>query len=133
MSTHSSILAWRIPRTEQPDGPQSMGSQESDKTERLTHRQVTYDGSATVSGTLIDLCVHARSLQSRPTLCDPMDCSLPGSFVHGIFQSKNTGVGCYALLQGIFLTQGLNPCLLLSLLYWLVGSLPLAPPRNNGH
>ena len=27
---------------------------------------------------------------------------------------KNTGVGCRALLQGIFLTQGLNPCLLLA-------------------
>ena len=27
MATHSSILAWRIPRTEKPDGPQSMGSQ----------------------------------------------------------------------------------------------------------
>ena len=38
--------------------------------------------------------------QSRPTLCDPMDFRLPG---------KNTGVGCHSLLQGIFLTQGLNP------------------------
>ena len=28
------------------------------------------------------------------------------------FPSKNTGVGCHSLLQGIFLTQGLNPCLL---------------------
>ena len=28
------------------------------------------------------------------------------------FPSKNTGVGCYSLLQGIFQTQGLNPCLL---------------------
>ena len=27
METHSSILAWRIPRTEEPGGPQSMGSQ----------------------------------------------------------------------------------------------------------
>ena len=27
MTTHSSILAWRIPRTEEPRGPQSMGSQ----------------------------------------------------------------------------------------------------------
>ena len=27
VATHSSILAWRIPRTEEPDGPQSMGSQ----------------------------------------------------------------------------------------------------------
>jgi len=25
--------------------------------------------------------------QSSPTLCDPMDCSLPGSSVHGIFQA----------------------------------------------
>ena len=46
------------------------------------------------------------------TLCDPTDCSLPGSSVHGIFSGKNTGVGCHFLLQGIFLTQGLNPCLL---------------------
>ena len=26
--------------------------------------------------------------QSRPTLCDPMDCSLPGSTIHGIFQAR---------------------------------------------
>ena len=26
--------------------------------------------------------------QSRPTLCDPMDCSLPGSSVHGILQAR---------------------------------------------
>jgi len=37
---------------------------------------------------------------------DPMDCSLPGSSVHGIFSGKNTGVGCHFLLQGIFLMQG---------------------------
>ena len=30
----------------------------------------------------------AKSLQSRPTLHDPMDCSLPGSSVHGIFQAR---------------------------------------------
>ena len=33
----------------------------------------------------------------------------PGSSVHGDSPGKNTGVGCHALLQGIFLTQGLNP------------------------
>ena len=32
MATHSSILAWEIPWTEEPDGLQSMGSQESDMT-----------------------------------------------------------------------------------------------------
>ena len=40
---------------------------------------------------------------------------------------KNTGVGCYFLLQRIFPTQGLNPRLL-CLLHWQVGSLLLAPP-----
>ena len=30
----------------------------------------------------------AKSLQSCPTLCDPMDCSLPGFSVHGIFQAS---------------------------------------------
>ena len=33
------------------------------------------------------------------TLCDPMDCSPPGSSVHGIFQAKITGVGCHFLLR----------------------------------
>ena len=44
--------------------------------------------------------------QSCPTLCNPMDYSLPGSSVRGIFSGKNTGVGCHFLLQGIFVTQG---------------------------
>ena len=47
--------------------------------------------------------------QSCPTLCNPMDCRPPGSPVHGDSPGKNTGVGCYALLQGIFPTQGSNP------------------------
>ena len=47
--------------------------------------------------------------------------------VHWNSPGKNTGVGCHALLQGIFLTQRLNPRLLF-LLHWQVGSLPLAPP-----
>ena len=43
--------------------------------------------------------------QSCPALCDSMDCSLPGSSVHGIFPGKNTGVGCCFPLQGIFLPR----------------------------
>ena len=43
------------------------------------------------------------------------------------FLSKNTRVGCHFLLQGFFLTQGSNPCLL-SLLHWQAYSLPLVPP-----
>ena len=37
--------------------------------------------------------------QSYQTLRDPMDYSLPGSFIHGIFLGKSTGVGCHRLLQ----------------------------------
>ena len=40
---------------------------------------------------------------------------------------KNTGVGCHALLQGIFPTQGLKPGLL-RFLHWQAGSLSLTPP-----
>ena len=56
------------------------------------------------------LCVLSHSVtQSCPTLCDPMDCSLPGSSVHGDSPGKNTGMGCHALLQAIFPTQRSNP------------------------
>ena len=47
--------------------------------------------------------------QSCLTLSDSTDCSPPGSFVHGDSPGTNTRVGCHALLQGIFLTQGSNP------------------------
>ena len=51
------------------------------------------------------LCLVA---QSCPTLCNPMNCSPPGSSVHGDSPGKNTRVGCHALLCG-FPTQGSNP------------------------
>ena len=57
-------------------------------------------------------CMHAKSLQSCPTLCNPMDCSPTGLLCPWDSPGKNTGVGCHFLLQGIFLTQGLNPGLL---------------------
>ena len=54
----------------------------------------------------------AKSLQSCLTLWDPMDHSPPSSSVHGILQARITGVGCHALLQGIFPMQGSDSCLL---------------------
>ena len=51
-----------------------------------------------------DLLTLHDSAQSCSTLCDPMDCSPPGSSVHEM--------GCHFLLQGIFPTQGSNPSLL---------------------
>ena len=69
-------------------------------------------------GHFMCMCVHTEPC---PTLCDPMDCSPPGSSVHGIVPGKNTGVGSHFFLQKIFLTQGSN----LHLLHWQVNSLPL--------
>ena len=68
--------------------------------------------------------MHAKMLQSCLTLCD---CSPPGSSVHRDSPDKTTGVGCHALLQEIFPTQGLN-LHLLCLLHWQADSLPSEPP-----
>ena len=54
----------------------------------------------------ISLCLITQSCQ---ILCNPKDCSLSGSTIHGDSPGKNTGVGCHALFQGIFSTQGWNP------------------------
>ena len=41
------------------------------------------------------VCVHTKSFQSCPTLCDPIDYSLPGSSVHGISQEEYwSGLPC---------------------------------------
>ena len=68
--------------------------------------------SVEFSGLQAEEGVRAKSLQSCPALCDPTDCGLPGSSAHGVSPGKNTRVSCRAFLQGTFLTQGLNPCLL---------------------
>ena len=57
--------------------------------------------------------VRATSLsQSCLTLCNAVNCSPPGPSVHEDFLGKNTGVGCHALLWGIFPAQGLKLSLL---------------------
>ena len=58
------------------------------------------------------ICVLCLIAQLCPTFCDPMDCSPPGSSIHGDSPGKNIGVSCHELLQGIFPTQGPNPGLL---------------------
>ena len=55
------------------------------------------------------LCLVA---QSCPTLCDPMDCSPPGSSVHEGSPGKSTGVGCPLLDRN---TKQDLPCLMLQL------------------
>ena len=163
MATHSSVLAWRIPGTGEPDGLPSMGS----------HR-VRYDWSDLAAAAVAQLVKNLPTMQEtlvrflgwefpwrrnrlpspvflgfpcgsdckesahnagelgsipglgrspgglRSMCCmlscsvvsdsaTPTDCSPPGSSVHGDSPGKNTGVGCHALLLGIFPTQGSNP------------------------
>ena len=70
-------------------------------------------------------CMGAKLLQSGPTLCDPMECSLPVSSVHGVFQARilewvalpysrgsfqprdQTHVSCIYCIAGGFFTAGL--------------------------
>ena len=65
MATHSSILAWRIPRTEKPRGLLSTWLQ-----------RVRPDRTTAAATKSPQLCL---------TLCDPTDSSPPGSSIHGIF------------------------------------------------
>ena len=65
--------------------------------------------------------------QSCLTPWDPVDCSMPGSSAYGNFPGKNTEDGCHSLLQGIFLAQGSNPCLL----HWQADSLLPGKPKNH--
>ena len=76
MAIYSSILAWRIPRTEEPGGPQSMGSQwVRHDWETNTH---TLDNNP-VHTKINDCCCCFCSV-AKPclVLCDPMDCRTPG-------------------------------------------------------
>ena len=102
------------PWTEEPGWLQSTGS------ERVGHNWAQHK---------YKLCVCSVS-QSCPILCDPMDCSQPGSFIYGDSPGKNTGVGCHSLLQGTFLMQGSNwptsPAL-------QADSLPFEPPGKPDH
>ena len=100
MATHSRILAWRTPWTEEPGGLQSIGLQSP-------------LGDNWVSNTtllLITCCVCVCT--ATPTLGDPMDCSPPGSSVHGILQARILEWVAISFSRGLFLTKGSNPCLL---------------------
>ena len=75
------------------------------------------------------LCLVA---QLYPTLCQPMDCSPPGSSVHGDSPGHNTGLGCHALLHRIFPTQGSNQVSCIAGWFFLSAELP-RKPQNWRH
>ena len=52
--------------------------------------------------------MHAQALESFPTLCDSMNCSPPGSSIHGILQARILGWVAMLPRSGIFPTQESN-------------------------
>ena len=50
----------------------------------------------------------SKVTQSCPTLCGPMDCSLPGSSVHGIFQARVLEWVAISFSRGIYSTRGVE-------------------------
>ena len=71
--------------------------------------------------------------QSCPTLRDPMDCSLPGSSVHGIFQARVLEWGAIALGMGKCLEERnpVNKTLTQSFLLWQKTMIPVLFIRNH--
>ena len=73
-------------------------------------------------------CVHARSLQPFPSLCNPMDCSPLGCSVHGIIQATILDWAVMPSSRGYSQPRDrTRVSYLLHLLHWQVGSSPLAP------
>ena len=93
MATRSSVLAWRIPGTGEPDGLPSMGSH------RIRHDWSDLAAAARIKS--VSCSVMSNSLQPHGMYPTRLLCpwSSPG---------KNTGVGSHPLLQGIFPTLWLN-------------------------
>ena len=74
---------------------------------------VHFPESLLLASILAEPCVRHQEggevAQSCPTLCDPVDCSPPGSSVHGILQARILEWVAISFSRGIFLTQGSNP------------------------
>ena len=89
-------------------------------------KEAARGGGSRDAGNVCVLCFVARLCL---TLCDPTNCSPPGSSVHEDSPGKITGVGCYALFQGIFPTQGLNQVSHIAGGFFL----PFEPPGKPGN
>ena len=82
MATHSSILAWKIPRTEEPGGLQSMGSQRVRRDWVTNTKKRSLFTTGSISCNFFYIVQFSSVTQSCPTLCNPMNHSTPGLPVH---------------------------------------------------
>ena len=89
----------------------------------LSSNKIKHGGGMHHTAPINTWFVHA---QLCPTLCDPTDCSLPGSSVHGIIQARILEWVAMPSSKGSSGLRDQTQCLF-HLLHWRVGSLPLAP------
>ena len=89
VATHSTILGWRTPWTEEPGRLQSLGLP------GVGHSWTTQHES--------------ESDQSCLTLCDPMDCSPPGSSIRGIFHARELEWVAISFSRGSFWSRDQTP------------------------
>ena len=109
MATHSSILTWRIPGMAEPGGLPSMGSH------RVGHNWSDLAAAAAIITKTIEQWYYHWVVSDS---CDPIDCSLPGSSVHGIIQARILGWVAISFSRG-----SSWPRKILGLLQWV--------PSNN--
>ena len=125
MATHSSVLAWRIPGTEEPGGLPSMGSHSRTRLKRRSSSSSSSSSSAHTGRCIVVVqplnCIHLGDHLDCSMLGSPVLHCLPAAAAAKLLQScltvwphrrqptrlprpwdspgKNTGVGCHFLLQ----------------------------------
>ena len=129
MATHSNIVAWETPWTEKPVGLYFMGSKKSWTqlsdwtTTQLLGCTIFFFFSAETPTLALLRYACMLSCFSSVSLCDPMGCSLPASFVHGILQTR--------ILEWIVMgSSWLRDQTYVSTSHWQAGFLPLVPQGN---
>ena len=121
MATHSSILAWRISWTEDPC---RLHLWSQTRLSYWAHTQSHLRKNlAFLKNSSICAPVKVLVVQSHPTLCNPTDCSPPGSSVHGFFRQE-AWRGLSSPSAGDLSNPGIEPGSLLL----QEDSLPFEPP-----
>ena len=69
------------------------------------------------------ICMKSEVTQSCPTLCDPTDCNLPGSSVHGIFRASVLEWGAIAFCVYMYMYTQTH--------HFVIVSLCVSPPNQN--
>ena len=111
-------------------GPRHRESRSAPST--LTHSfavsRTDHTSQSRVLGKHTQPCMFELSLQSCPTFREPVDCSPPGSSVHGTLQARILEWAAISFSRGFSQPRDQTH---ISYPHWQMGSLPLVPPGNT--